>query len=460
MIKPIQPNLFTKKIEYSTENQTQNKNLSKAAENNETSLVNAYYVPLNITFKHRKAENSSKPVETTANYLNGINKTDFENSEIHVFEYPDTKLRVLVNIDKSLDKAASPTLFMLLNQVDTNNYNLLYEKLLQVIIENRLDDLEKMNFAGTPFSVSFNAGDFTQPDVEAKRVNNILFNTPIDEREFKIAKNQLINSIKNNRLNDSLAENVKIFFDKDNLKTDEEMIDELSNLSIKDFKEYVDNYKSNLSMDITIITSEDYFKQNKDKLFFNINQGISNKLKSVGESQDREVSDKDIKNVSAKRVGKAYHSLNYPISDLEPKDFLISNMAVRMLYPYFEKEGYILKVDNAPLPIELKNTNRNVFDGKYLTIQKNNKSNFDKSDIEKVNDIVSKFVSADLQEDLQEEKNYYKSMVNNFMTGSTLPIGRVLIFADYSDKLLTISNDIDSITENELKNYIKDNILS
>ena len=108
-------------------------------------LPAAYYLPVN--FSAKRAENCSTPVETTHNYIPKTKSADHLNlPNIHVFEYPDTNLRVLINIDSRENLNSTPKIQALAQQATYNNYNLLQEKLLQIILEKKLINIAVIRY--------------------------------------------------------------------------------------------------------------------------------------------------------------------------------------------------------------------------------------------------------------------------------------------------------------------------
>ena len=80
--------------------------------------------------------------------------------------------------------------------------------------------------------------------------------------------------------------------------------------------------------------------------------------------------------------------------------------------------------------------------------------------IDKLNTTLSKIINEDLTRDLEKEKSHYKNSINYLINESKGNLARETVFLLYSDKLFNINNDIDSITERDIKNYIQTYLLN
>lgn len=194
----------------------------------------------NISFR-----NLSKPVEITHLYnkkTKGKDHLDLPN--IHVYEYPDTNLRVFVNVDERDHEMPQKIeqlqfLFYARNNIPANQRNQEKDKII-------LEKLEK----------------------ELKKISdNIVVGEIMDVRDKFLGFSDIIG--------------------EDTLNNAEKYNKTLLNLNFddKEIQDYYKQVKNNLSLDVCVTVSNDYYAKNKDKIFRNINQGIDIKLKKANETE-------------------------------------------------------------------------------------------------------------------------------------------------------------------------------
>ncbi len=432
MIKPIQPNLFTKKIEYSTENQTQNKNLSKAAENNETSLVNAYYVPLNITFKHRKAENSSKPVETTANYLNGVNKTDFEKSEIHVFEYPDTKLQLFLNsndVDNSGVNKVAVKLFLSKNHKD-------YDDKKSFILADMLN--KELKSQNSKFKLVQDSqgyvfdGNIDKSELdEIKDLNKFISDPKFSEQEFEASKNALKSLIGDDK--------------------------KLAEINLESIKKYYNETLTAAEAQYFVTLDESVYENNKTSLFKYINEDLS-----VEFTPHSEVSSKDfIPNAELKIIHINSNDKNiemlYPIKTDTAKDFLTALFSTLVLTMSrnsdFECDAEIIESDmyeNAAIP-------SNTY---YIKTQISPKPEEDVLNLKNEMELQKAYLGRYKEDNeaisyiLDATKPYLKKLIQEDLNSSDFEKSNEVLYR-YKYDIYNLGEKIDSIESKDIAQYIK-----
>ena len=419
-------------------------------------LSNNYISLPKIKIQHTAQEVTSNFIPKTKN----VEKLDLPN--VHVFEYPDTNLKVIINADENIMTADNPYEIMTINnctrldeplieagivQCDTKNFNLVKENVLHTILKNRVnnDDMSILPFAITISTSLTN----TVRDTNIADINKIIFNNDYSKEEFETAKKDVINNVKNNS---PLSE---IFFRPDDLKTGDEIIKELENMSFEEFKSYAENYMNNISMNIYAVVSKDYYEENKDKILSTLNKNITHRLKDL--PQEDETTLRINNHLLPEEITTEQFIYTLPFNNLRA-DYA-GNFAIMILNASLENAGYTIECEYTNIPLSLKDNKPPFFETKYCQIKSLDNKSLDKSDLEKVRGLLENIVSEDLSDDIEYLKDWQKDRCETALTKPLMPMIKAAELACMSYRIFSCYESIDSITEDDVKSIINNYLI-
>ena len=426
-------------------------------------LPAAYYLPVN--FSAKRTENCSTPVETTQNYIPKTKSADHLNlPDIHVFEYPDTNLKVIINADENIMTADNPYKIMTTDnctrldeplieaniiQCDRKNFNLVKENILHTIFKNRVnsDDIMSLPFAITISTSLTN----TVRNTNIADINKIIFNNDYSKEEFETAKKDTINNIKNNS---SLSE---IFFSPNELKTRDEIIKEIEHLSFDELKSYAENYMNNISMNIYAVVSKDYYEENKDKILSILNKNITRRLKDLPQENER-TSLRINNSILPEETSTEQFIYALPFNNLKAE--YVSNFAIMILNAYLENSGYTIECRYTNNPLSLKDNKPPHFETKYCQIKSLDKKTLNKSDFEKIKSLLENITSKDLSKDIEYLRSWQKDRCETALTKPLMPMIKVSELECMSYGIFSCYEIIDSITEDDVKKIINNYLIN
>ena len=402
--------------------------------------------------------------EITSNFIPKTKTTEnLDLPNVHVFEYPDTNLKVIINADENIMTADNPYEIMTINnctrldeplieasiiQCDRKNFNLVKENVLQTIFKNRInnDDISILPFAITISTSLTN----TVRDTNITDINKIIFNNDYSKEEFEKAKKDVINNVKNNH---PLSE---IFFRPDELKTGDEIIKEVENLSFEEFKSYAENYMNNISMNIYAVVSKDYYEENKDKILSTLNENITRRLKDLPK-EDATTTLRINNSLLPEEINTEQFIYPLPFNNL--KADYAGNFAIMILNAYLENAGYTIEQEYTNNPLSLKDNNPPHFETKYCQIKSLDNKSLDKSDLGKIKALLENIVSEDLSEDIGYLKDWQKERCETALTKPLMPMIKAAELACMSYGVFSCYESINSITESEVKSIINNYLI-
>ncbi len=420
-----------------------------------TTLSNNYISLPEIKIPHTAQEVTSNFIPKTEK----AEKLDLPN--IHVFEYTDTNLRVIINADENIMTVDNPYEIMTeenctildepqvianIYQQDKQNFNLVQEGILQKIWTNRLKD-NSNDISVSSFNTSFYTTlTNTINKISIADINKIIFDENFTQEEFDAAKKELIDDVKSN---DSMS---SIFFNSDELKTNEEVITEIENLSINEFKIYADNYIGNISMDVTVIVSKDYYNEHKNEILSILNKNITCRLKDS--PKEAEVTKVKVNNTRLPEEINAEQFI-YPLPYNDLKTHYTENFAIMIANSLLESEGYSIETDMDNLPINLKNDTTLHFEYKYCKITPiDNEKRLTNADFLKIKKILEDITLEDLSEIITYLKDWQKNRFETAFSKPLMPMIKAYELMQMYDNTFSCYETIDSITEDDVKNYI------
>lgn len=308
---------------------------------------------------------SLNPTELTSIYNKSTaNKEHLDLPNIHVYEYPDTNLQAIINeFPYSQNKNNLQASLTLVNK-KMNNSSPVKQKLFMDIMSKNLKD-NNINA-----SINNSYGHFLNIDFESsvsdinklQTINKLIINPNITQKELDESKTKLIQYIKSEKYE---QENTVInnLIDKSLIKSKEDTIKEIKNITIRDIYDYHSDILKNTEMQYFITVDKDFAKNNKNKLLSILNSNISNKFQKHSTNSDLELKSisptNDIEIFDDKN--ETYLSSYYPVNINSAKDKLIykyiTSLEILCNTPYISKNS---KGKTYQPPFELKNNSNNL----------------------------------------------------------------------------------------------------
>lgn len=235
----------------------------------------AMFLRNNITFR-----NLATPIEVTDKYnkkIEGKDHLDLPN--IHVYEYPDTNLQVIVNeISDIRDKNKFQISFSLLNNGIKND---------SVTKKNILMELIRLSFNKNNINANLNEdfGTFINIDIsnntsEIKIINilnKIITQPKFSKRDLEKCKKTLIDTINSEKYQKE-TEEFKKLVDGSLLNSKEETIKNIQNTTLSDIYSYYSEILKNTEAQYTVTIDKSFIDDNKNLFYSTLNSGMSNKF--------------------------------------------------------------------------------------------------------------------------------------------------------------------------------------
>ena len=396
----------------------------------------------NISFR-----NLATPIEVTDKYnkkTEGKDHLDLPN--IHVYEYPDTNLQVYVNADDKIETIGNseleiPKYSILIENNSYEKHDLLKEKLLCFLLNKN-----STNVIGSSFCLSiFNLED-TDFSNNIQKINQELFAKKFNKKDLEDAKNELKVFLKSPEYIERNRYTQKLY-NNDDLKSDEEIKREIEDVTVDDMQKYYEEYFKNSSVKVFLTISKEYFEQNKDVILKQINPKTNLKFLN---------SDITTSNVP-KLVGNTLivdkSTLKIPTKAVNTKDSIIENIAINILNSDKDiNKNYSLGTEHFSIPLELKNNSPIKYHCNFCTIDiKDNDKDF--TDF---SNALNKICNKDLASEIEKQKYEIKEKLKQAFTGERLDFIKHLELMSYSDEVFNLYEIIDSISEDDIKQYYDD----
>ena len=442
MINPI--NISTNPIYYSKMpvKQMQGGNTTPSFELSDYKTGQAILNRNNISFR-----NLATPIEVTDKYnkkVEGQDHLDLPN--IHVYEYPDTNLQVYINADENIitdpdSILDGPKTAILIENTDYNKHNFVYDNLIKFIMQGRLPQIHSDNFI---ISYFFDYKD--SPSIP--QFNKTITDYNFTEQELGKAKEQIKNYLKSEEYQN---ESGKYIYEKNDLKTEDEIIAEINNINPKNLGIYYKNYLKNSGITACMTLSKDYFDNNKTEILKNFNENLNFKFMRNDEAKiaPEFIPNKTLCNIALKE-------LNFPIKCADSKDSLIAEFT-NLILNSREDFDYQVQIDYFQLPLGLKDNVPIKYHNTLCTIKPKNSK--DKNLSERFKGDLDKICNEDLTEELGRVKNYYKERLKTTFTGERLDLIKNFELISYQDSVFNIYETIDSITQEDIKNYLREYLI-
>lgn len=400
----------------------------------------------NISFR-----NLATPIEVTNKYnkkIEGKDHLDLPN--IHVYEYPDTNLRVFVNADDNIKTSGKDGLetqkySIIIENNSYEKHDLLKEKLLCFLLNKNSTDV-----ISSSFCLSILNSEDTDFSNNIQKINQELFAKKFNKKDLEDAKNELKVFLKSPEYIEQNRYAKKLYNNND-LKSDEEIKREIEDVTVDDMQKYYEEYFKDSSVKVFLTTSKEYFEQNKDVILEQINPKTN--LKFLNSDTTTSNVPKLVENTLI--VDKS--TLKIPTKAVNTKDSVIENIAINILNSDedFNKD-YLLDTEHFSIPLELKNDSPIKYHSNICTIDiKDRDKNF--ADFA---DAFNKFCNKDLASEIEKQKKEIKDKLKQTFTGERLDFIKHLELISYSEEVFNLFEIIDSISEDDIKQYYKNLTLS
>lgn len=444
-INSINPNYTNTKLNNRRSERVQKTTTFETAELSGCKAGRAILAQNNISFR-----NLDRPVEVTHLYnkkTEGKDHLDLPN--IHVYEFPDTNLKVIVDTLSTVNKP----LAMVELVSNKNDYNPIKSNLIKFMLNDKLKKLD-------PEIKHFNENDYSiyyipVSDSKFEKFNNIntlIYSPEFTDEDLSKAKEKLINyyfspEYQNNNVD------LNYLYSKSSLKTDEEVIENINKINLGEIKNYYTNSLKDASGAVHIFLSKQDFISNKGTILRNINTNIPLKLskKQIIDYQKQPFIPNQHTVIIQGLPGFMPLDFNYPIVLESEKDSLISEMVEDMLF----SNKYFITTKAYSNPINIKDS-KNIQTGYYMKagVNLDFNSTIDWSgELKDFNAYLQDICNSNLQAELTKIKTLYKENARYDRLENDDLFDRYL--SEGSLKKIFYSYElIDSITEEDIKEFI------
>ena len=396
----------------------------------------------NISFR-----NLAMPIEVTDKYnkkIEGKDHLDLPN--IHVYEYPDTNMQVYVNADDKIEtignsELETPKYSILIENNNYEKHDLLKEKLLCFLL-NKND----MDVASTSFCMSISNLEDTDLSNNIDNINQKIFAKKFNKRDLENAKTELKAFFKSQEYMEQNQYAKKLYNNKD-LKSYKELEHEIEDITVDDMQKYYEEYLKNSNVKAFLTTSKEYFEQNKDIILKQMNPQTNLKFlnSDIAASNLPELDDNTL------IVDKS--TLKIPTKAVNTKDSIIENIAINILNSDKDiNKNYSLGTEHFSIPLELKNNSPIKYHCNFCTIDIKD----DDKDFTDFSNALNKICNKDLVSEIEKQKYEIKEKLKQTFTGERLDFIKHLELMSYSDEVFNLYEIIDSISEDDIKQYYDD----
>ena len=404
----------------------------------------------NISFR-----NLATPIEVTDKYnkkIEGKDHLDLPN--IHIYEYPDTNLKVIVDKTNLIKK--SQLNFSIMNTKAITNP--LHDRLIYQLLKNAIEKISpEVVLTGDGGQLSYHT---TLENDSIPHINYLLFNAHYNEEDLKKAKKDTISYFNSQEYKERNV-NLKYLYPKEALYDAKHFEKALDAITLEDLKEYHKNSLKNSCATITaIMTDDDFHKNNYWKSF---NSNINLKLKKDDEFTDMDINPTPNKILYIDKNKNIYPNIemDYGFFIQDEKDGIITDMISDIILTsnmFKFKDYYVSTNGYYNDPLNLKNSKDLKHHCLYYKFEFFQKDIDAKELIKEFKENLQKLYASDLNLDINKWKDVYK---NNFQYEySTYEDGRRLSFLNkHKDSIFALYGIIDSITQDDVKKHLKKYLL-
>lgn len=449
MIKPI--NIIQSNCVYPKRNDVPQTSSSEVSD--EQIQLSGYEAGRAMLAQHKiNFRGNSLPNDVTSLYnkkIEGVDHLDLPN--VSIYEYPDTNLKVFVNADENLTTDSlginAPKIILEQSAIDEKKVDLVKSKLIHNIMSNQInrfsDDADAVDVDS---SFMYYSMYMDNPLDKQKDINKIVSDLKFSANELEDAKKRLKDYLNSSEYQDSIKI-TKNLYNSDEVKSIEELNKEIDTITEKALMDYYEQNKKNSELQIFMTISKKDFDENKQNILRALNSGISGKYCKVQEDSSAGsefVPNNQIKSITgANKFKKCYFS----VKQQDSRDGIIGEFATKLI----DCNSDIIKISskNYITPIGLKKGNSIKHHYQFYQM------NFDKkTGYEDYQKEISRVCSLDLSKTLEVLKNDYKERMKEVFIDDNLSEIKSWELCSYSDSIFGLYEAIDSIQEEDIKEYI------
>lgn len=444
MINPVSLNIVNNQYlnKQTQKGEMLNNSLPQTSELSNYEVGQAILNRNNISFR-----NLATPIEVTDKYnkkTEGKDHLDLPN--IHVYEYSDTNLQVFVNADDNIETSGKDSLeaqnySIIIENNSYEKHDLLKEKLLCFLLNKN-----STNVIGSSFCLSIFNSEDTNFSNNIQKINQELFAKKFNKKDLEDAKNELKVFLKSPEY---IEQNryVKKLYNNNDLKSDEEIKREIKDVTVDDMQKYYEEYFTNSSVKVFLTISKEYFEQNKDVILKQINPKTNLKF------LNSDISTSNVPKLVGNTLIVDKSTLKIPTKATNTKDSIIENIAINILNSDKDiNKNYSLGTEHFSIPLELKNNSPIKYHCTFCTIDiKDNDKDF--TDF---SNALNKICNKDLASEIEKQKYEIKEKLKQTFTGERLDFIKHLELISYSEEVFNLFEIIDSISEDDIKQYYDD----
>lgn len=370
----------------------------------------------------------SMPNDVTSKYnVVKDDKTHLNLPNIQVYEYPDTNLKVVVNKGKDLDYSLAG---MEIKNPELAKSNPLMFIFLVVMLLPK-EERKNLDFYNDGDGISYIQALESDEDYNLGKFNKSIFSSNFTEEDFKEAKEVL--------------EDILNEYDRADL------IPKLQNINFKDVQKYYDDFLKGCSINANVLLSDVDYENNKNKVLREINKNIPLKLddnlNKINKSYFVPNNEMTITECEEGFMPLEFH---YDIENLSPKDNIIREMTEIILFGKYFITGERHGLHDAINSIDKKNNIE--YYKVHVDLPFGEKIDVAK-ELEEFNAFLQKVCDSDLEQELAQRKALEKEDIRYDLTEDNDAYSRYS--KQVTSDIFNAYEQIDSITQDDIKNYIR-----
>ena len=407
----------------------------------------------------------STPIEVTHLYnkkTEGKDHLDLPN--IHVYEFPDTNLRVFVNeIQNMTDRNKFQASLAIVNR-GIHNDSIVKKNLLIELIKNSFIKHDIDVDVNEDFNAFINI-DLNGDISEIKKIstlNKIITEPNFSEQDLEICKNKLLEKVNSEKYQQETQE-FKELIDDSLLNSQKDTIQSIQNITLDDIYSYYSEILKNTEAQYVVTIDKDFVNNNKKLFYSTLSSDISNKFQKYSDeihsSLPLKCNKKDIKIYDDNN--ETFLTFHYPVKIESDKDFLVCKYLT--LLEIFWKTPYISEDSDCKkylLPIELKSKdispNQLGFLHFNFTPRGNEKIYSTNQAIDVFKALLETLYSEELSSNtLESIKDYEKELFDERLNKKFDYNNTHQILQNYKGNIFKIYETIDSVSIEDIKKAIE-----
>lgn len=446
-INSINPNYTNTKLNNRRSERVQKTTTFETAELSGCKAGRAILAQNNISFR-----NLARPVEVTHLYnkkTEGKDHLDLPN--IHVYEFPDTNLKAFVNIDKAGNLTESQLLFTLRNNNISNN-SVLLNNLLYQVLNNKI---HKEN-ADTLFIKTDNSFAYVSNlNNKNSDLNKFLFRTDYNEDDLIKAKEELLKYLHSDTYKYTTSD-IKSLYSITALQDVTNVEREINNVTLEQLQDYHKSFiQESVAEANLVIKQADVNKLND--ILANINRNINIRLNKKLDSSDNKILLNNTTKIIPDNNIRADAEFHYSYMLEDAKDEIISNILsnIILLSPMFKSNEYYSSNDGYyDSLVELKRDFNQQAPVLFYNFEFYDKETSVNNLIQKFQNNITELYNSELLSEINKWKDVYKADIEYDLLENKNGLRRLLTMSEWGDDMFNIYENIESITESDVKNHI------